>query len=88
MFGTSIKFDADADDDINQKISRMSSIKDTKGELLDEDMPNFMFHPNRTPKTVWNLIMVVLLIYTATVMPYKISFIDSVPGDGWYYLDI
>ena len=32
--------------------------------------------------------MVVLLIYTATVMPYKISFIDSKPGDGWYYLDI
>ena len=47
-----------------------------------------MFHPDKTPKGVANGILAFLLIYTATVMPYKIAFIDSVPGDGWFYLDI
>ena len=47
-----------------------------------------MFHPDKTPKSIANAVLAVLLIYTATVMPYKIAFIDSVPGDDWFYLDI
>jgi hypothetical protein len=47
-----------------------------------------MFHPSNKPKTVWNVIMGILLVYTATVMPYKISFVVSKVGDPWFYLEI
>lgn len=28
-------------------------------------------------KSVWNVILIILLVYTATYMPYKICFIDE-----------
>jgi len=66
----------------------MSRNKDRKEGVMEENLPFCMFHPNRGPKTVWNIVLMTLLIYTATVMPYKIAFIESEPGDGWFYLEI
>ena len=47
-----------------------------------------MFHPNRWPKTAWNGVLMSLLIYTATVMPYRMAFIESEFGDDWFYTEI
>ncbi len=35
----------------------------------------------------WNVLIIALLIYTAYVMPYKISFIDN-PGTAWFCIDL
>ena len=34
----------------------------------------YVIHPNSLFKEVWNIILVMLLIQTATIMPYQISF--------------
>jgi hypothetical protein len=47
-----------------------------------------MFHPNRKPKIIWNLVLVFLLVYTATVMPYRIAFIESELFDTWFFIDL
>lgn len=39
------------------------------------------------PKKIWSGILVVLLIYTATVMPYKIALIDDGENIEMFYLD-
>lgn len=33
--------------------------------------------PQSTAKLVWNLVIICLLLYTATYMPYRICFIDD-----------
>ena len=45
--------------------------------------------PNGLFKTLWNCLMVVLLLYTATYMPYKTCFIDE-EDNPWldYCIDI
>ena len=47
-----------------------------------------MFHPGRTPAKVWNIILMLLLLYTATIMPYKIAFIEVEPMSNWFFVDI
>jgi hypothetical protein len=46
-----------------------------------------MFHPERWPKSTWNLILALLLIYTATVMPFRIAFIEAKLFSTWFYID-
>jgi hypothetical protein len=47
-----------------------------------------MFHPDRKPKSVWNGVLVFLLLYTALIMPYTIAFIENVWFDAWFYTDL
>ena len=46
-----------------------------------------MFHPNSTTKTIWNFIMVLLLVYTATVMPFRLAFIKAPIGSSWFWVE-
>lgn len=36
-----------------------------------------MFEPNSLFKRIWGLITILSLVYTATIMPYRIAFIDD-----------
>jgi hypothetical protein len=56
--------------------------------IVHEPVPFCMFHPSRRPKTVWNIILIMLLIYTATVMPYRIAFIENEMFDAWWWVDL
>lgn len=51
-------------------------------------MPCCILHPSCKVKSIWNTILAFLLIYTATVMPYKIAFIDNEIYDGWWFWDL
>ena len=50
--------------------------------------PFCMFHPEGKPKAVWNLVMGILLVYTATIMPYAMAFIEAEPWGVWFILDL
>ncbi|CAG9311827.1 unnamed protein product [Blepharisma stoltei] len=52
-----------------------------------EKLPPLMFDPGKPAKTIWNLIIVLLLIYTATLLPYNISFNDNYENEIWFYID-
>lgn len=41
--------------------------------------------PNTKFKKVWNIIIIILLLYTATFVPYKTSFYDEDPIGIYYW---
>ena len=46
--------------------------------LIHKHKPScIVLMPNSKIKTVWNLVMIVLLIYTATFTPYRTAFIED-----------
>jgi hypothetical protein len=77
--------------DIRQKILRFG----ITGKKQIQDVESFMqiqwwiLLPNGPFKTAWNCLMVILLLYTATYMPYKTCFIDQ-EDNPWldYSIDI
>jgi hypothetical protein len=46
-----------------------------------------LFMPDSTFLKVWMCIVILLLLYTAYVMPYKMAFIDTT-SDSWFYLEL
>ncbi len=46
-----------------------------------------LFLPNTSFIYWWNWLVITLLLYTAYVMPYKLSFVDS-PGMNWFCVDL
>jgi CRP-like cAMP-binding protein len=47
-----------------------------------ENTPRFVLHPHGKFKSVWNWVVVIILLYTAVFSPFSIAFIDG------YYLSI
>lgn len=68
--------------------------KDDEGKPRDmsivvlEKMPCMMVHPESRLKLLWNIIIAVLLLYTAVIMPYSLTFIESSDMDKWGIIDI
>lgn len=46
----------------------------------------WLFSPKSTFKTIWNSIIVLLLTYTATILPYRMSF-NALQGNNWVIID-
>ena len=68
---------------------RKSTINNSK--LFDQalvDMPKCLLHPNGSFKTFWNLILAILLIYTATIMPFNIAFVEVEMFTTWWWIDL
>jgi len=63
-------------------------IQDFYEEETQKEVPFCLFHPSKKPKIVWNVIVAVLLIYTATVMPFSMAFVESEPWDVLYTFDL
>ena len=69
----------------------MSAVKEedfVKKIVVYEDVGFWLFHPQKKPKRLWNVVVSFLLIYTATIMPYKMAYIDSEFGDDWFVIDM
>lgn len=54
--------------------------------LLNEQMPNGIIHPQSFWKTIWNITMLVFIIFLSISVPYRIAFEDITPT-GWFYAD-
>ena len=53
---------------------------DNKGDL-------FIWKPESTIMKIWQGILIFLLLYTATLMPYKIALIDDSDSIELFYID-
>ena len=51
------------------------------------NVKTWLLTPNSRFKKCWNLLLVLLLTYTALVMPFRIAFYDVVFWDAWTILD-
>ncbi|CAG9311826.1 unnamed protein product [Blepharisma stoltei] len=56
-------------------------------EVKKETVPPFMFDPRQPTKMFWNLFIIILLLYTATLLPYNIAFNDNYDQEFWFYID-
>jgi len=63
--------------DLNRRIYLFGVSK--KLDLVEEEIKPlpFIIMPDSKLKTFWNAIIAALLIYTATVVPYRTAFLDS-----------
>jgi hypothetical protein len=69
-----------------RKLSMLSQKSEGLTNVLS-DIPWYMIHPKSRAKKTWNIFMVFVLLYTATVMPYRIAFVDGLVFDDWWYVD-
>lgn len=61
---------------------------DVPTEQIVENMPKFILHPSTKFKVFWNIVMALLLLYTAVVMPYTLTFLDYTMYDPWGIIDL
>ncbi|CAG9321514.1 unnamed protein product [Blepharisma stoltei] len=70
--------------------------KDKKNDLLREmtgissrpDVGFFIILPTSKFKIYWNIVLIFLLIYTATLMPYNLAFGTDVKYNAWWWIDL
>ncbi|OMJ66562.1 hypothetical protein SteCoe_36549 [Stentor coeruleus] len=68
------------------KLSVLSNFERSKTSEIVSKLC-LVIHPQSKFKKYWDCIMVILLLYTATIMPYRIAFIEGVDYDSWWWLD-
>jgi hypothetical protein len=49
--------------------------------------PGCLLNKNSTLMRFWDVAMIVLLLYTALLTPYEVSFINSVMFDAWFWVN-
>jgi len=59
-----------------------------KQTLVMQEIPWYIIRPTHPLRLTWNIIMFLLLIYTATLMPYRIAFEDQIFFDGYTIFEI
>jgi len=74
------------DNYFTQKAMRMVSMR--KSNLDSEKVPSSMSHPEKGLKVYWNVCVGVILLYTAIVTPFVISFLETSRWDFWFWLDL
>jgi hyperpolarization activated cyclic nucleotide-gated potassium channel 1 len=75
LFGSNPTTGEDADNLFLQQ----GEAADKKGiqEIEDRKLPWYLLHPRSGFRFVWNILVISLLTYTATVMPFRFAFADT-----------
>ena len=55
-------------------------------QLVNESLPTCVIHPQALWKTIWNVAMLLLIVFLAVTVPYRIAFEDVTPIE-WLYVD-
>jgi hypothetical protein len=55
-------------------------------QLVNESLPTCVIHPQALWKTIWNVAMLILIVFLAITVPYRIAFEDVTPIE-WLYVD-
>ena len=56
-------------------------------QYIDYKGDMFIWRPESNVSKIWQGILIFLLLYTATLMPYKIALIDDADSIELFYLD-
>jgi hyperpolarization activated cyclic nucleotide-gated potassium channel 1 len=59
-----------------------------KKTLVVQEIPWYVIRPTSAFRITWNVVIFSLLLYTATLMPYRIAFEDQVFFDGYTIFEI
>mmetsp|Transcript_10690 Transcript_10690/g.20799 ORF Transcript_10690/g.20799 Transcript_10690/m.20799 type:complete len:606 (+) Transcript_10690:25-1842(+) len=59
-----------------------------KVTMFKQDIPWYIIRPNHPFKRIWSVILVLMLIYTATLMPYRIAFEEQIMFDAFTITEI
>ena len=62
---------------ISKKIQLLGIQKGIEDTEKKAPIPPYIIEPEGRVKTLWDMLLIVLLAYTATYMPYKTCFIDE-----------
>lgn len=57
-------------------------------DKLPEPFPLFIIDPNHKIKLIWNILMSIILLYTAIIMPYTLTFLDYENLGIWGIMDL
>ena len=91
LFGTSLNLVND--EDILTSFYRLpmaQSFSDTARTFERKEsppLPWYLLSPDNMPKKTWNFVMSLLLVYTASVMPYRVAFEDGQDSGGWMVIE-
>ena len=84
IFGAS-KLDKDAR--MTQMIEKLLN-KNSKTKDLKQPLPWHLLHPESPFKTIWNIVILFLLIYTVTFMSFQIAFMETEDSIAWFIFDL
>lgn len=62
-----------------------STIKESSES--DHKRLRYSVHPDSKFKKIWSVVLIFLLIYVATIMPFNIAFVDLDESQGWFIID-
>lgn len=101
LFGTNLYKSAQGDEALEQQMEALVRRKEKRSILPDkedsEKLPWTLLHPSSVFRSVWNVVVIVLLVYTATMMPFRMAFEEEESFDwqvfewvlnGLFFVDI
>ena len=78
LFGTNLYKGAQADKALEQQMEALIRRKESRSILPEkedsEKLPWTLLHPTSFFRSLWNAVVIVLLVYTATMMPFRMAF--------------
>jgi len=96
LFGTShdladqnMRYKVNIDELIDKKARKAEDFRQqTTNYFLESANYRCLVSPNGTFKQTWNVLITVLMVYTATVMPFRFAFYETVFWDEWTVLEL
>ena len=68
--------------------SRESALKEEIGNEAIKKQPFLIAHPNNRTRKYWDYYLGILLIYSCIITPYSLAFINPVPYDPLFVIDL
>lgn len=79
-------------DDVKRTDASNQSFLGSSEDVLDvgdaPTQPRWVINPTGTFRVLWDVFVMIFVIINVLTIPYKIAFIDSVPLDGLFFLDV
>ena len=79
LFGSKANGEEDADNLLSQQIETATQRATVQAadEEEKEQLAWYLLHPRTRLRSLWNLVVIGLLAYTATIMPFRLAFEDT-----------